>query len=124
MNQAEIIMRQFNSNALIAREEDYIIMIEDVMDPDGRIYRIEYRSTPDAQRAIAFCIYNPWGDKNGGESYRKGHVANNGFLCLGPDHGDKELKNSPYDLKYAILRGRFWCTGFSVLKETGSFPNP
>ena len=124
MTTAESIMMNFNHKALICNEKDYIVMIEDCTDPDGRMYRMEYRSTPDGKQAIAYCLYNPWGNKNGDESYSGGHVAEDGFICLGPNHDDKNLKNSPYDLEYVIRRSRYWCTGFSVLKESGVFPNP
>ena len=124
MNKAESIIREFNGKALVAVENNYMVFIEDCKDLNGKLYRIEYRSTPDGEKSIAYCIKNPWGDKNGKEKYEKGHVAEDGFLCLGPKHTDKSLQNSPYHLKYVIERVRYWCIGFSVLKETGSFPNP
>lgn len=123
MTRAEQIMREFNPNALIAVDEDEsIVMIEDVKDPDGRFYRLEHRSTPDGERAISRCLYNPWGEVNGGEEYDIAHVASDGFLCLGDDHEGRELEGSPYDIDYVIRRARYWCTAFSVLKETREFP--
>ena len=59
---------------------------------------------------------------NAGESYGSGHVDDNGFLCLGNRHSGQGLEDSPYDLDYVIRRARFWCIGFSVLKETAEFP--
>lgn len=123
MTRAEQIMRSFNRNGLICPDDDgAVAMIEDVTDPDGRLFRMEYRSTPDGKRAIALCRHNPWGTVNGGESYANGHVDDNGFLCLGSRHSGQDLDDSPYDLDHVIRRARFWCTGFSVLKETGEFP--
>lgn len=114
-----------NPNALIAFEEGKVVVIEDHTDPDGRMFRLEYRSTTDGQHAIAFCLHNPWdttGRRNAGEAYSVGHVAEDGFLCLGT-HSTRSLHCSPYDLQRVILRSRYWCTGFSVLKETGEYPN-
>ena len=126
MNPALSVMRQFNPQALVGKEDGYCVMIEDASDPDGRMYRIEYRSTADGGRAVAFCLYNPWGRIGmpaAGEEYTVGHVAADGFLCLGEDT-TRELDCSPYDLEFTIRRARYWCTAFSVLKETGEFPNP
>lgn len=117
-------MRKHNANALVGVEADGIVMIEDVTDGDGRMYRLEYRSTPDTHHAIAFCRWNPWGTLNGGEQYTVGHVDSDGFLCLGKAHTGKGLCDSPYDLEYVIARARFWTTAFSILKETGEFPQP
>jgi len=124
MTQAEEIMRRYNRNALIGTDDDdAICMIEDWADPDGRIYRMEYRSTPDGQHAVGFCRYTPWGaTPNAGEAYVKGHVAEDGFLCLGGAHPGHDYGNSPYALDFVIPRARFWCTAFSVLKESGEFP--
>lgn len=123
MTNAEEIMLQENPNALVGIDDDgEVVMIEDVTDADGRMYRLEYRSTPDGEQAVAFCRYNPWGDVNGGEAYVTGHVAENGFLCLGTDHDGQDVKSSPYNIAFIIRRARYWCTGFSVLKETGTFP--
>ena len=125
MSNSEEIMRSFNHNALIAPDEDgRICFIEDVADPDGRLYRIEVQSTQDGSQAIAFCRSNPWGYLNGGESYDRGHVDENGFLCIGCEHRGQNLEDSSYDVRYAIQRARYWCTGFTVLKQTGSFPDP
>ena len=118
---AQAIMNEANPNALTGTENGVEIMIEDVSDPDGRIYRLEYQSTADGRHAIAFCRFNPWGTLNGGEAYEVGHVDANGFLCVGKQ-SVKTVRASPYDLRYVIQRSRFWCTAFSVLKETGEFP--
>ena len=125
MTPAEQIMLQANPNSLIGVDDDgAVVMIEDVTDPDGRLYRLEYRSTVDGRHAVGFCRFNPWGGVNGGEAYAMGHVAENGFLCFGADHGGQDVATSPYNISFVIRRARFWCTAFSVLKETGQFPSP
>ena len=124
MNRAEEIMVAANPSGLIGVDDDgATVMIEDVADADGRLYRLEYRSTSDGAHAVAFCCHNPWGDVNGEEPFESGHVDENGFICLGPDHEGQEIEDSPYDIAWVIQRARFWCTGFSVLKETGAFPD-
>lgn len=124
MSRAQDIMMHFNPNALVTRDGDIDLMIEDVADPDGRLYRMEYQSTPDGRHAAAFCRFNPWGTPNGGESLVDGHVGSDGAICMGTGHSGGSASGSPYDLATVIQRARFWCTGFSVLKETGRFPHP
>ena len=125
MSQAQDIMRRFNPNALVGSEGDIDVMIEDFSDPDGRIYRMEYQCTPDGRHAVAFCRYNPWGGVNGDESAVVGHVWPDGSLCMGSRHmGHGPVSDSPYPLDKVVQRGRYWCTAFSVLKETGRFPQP
>ncbi len=123
MNSAELAFRRFNRRALIGREGDLVVAIEDVLDPDGRMYRIEYRSTADGRHAAAWCLFNPWGGRNGGARYSSGHVADDGFLCLGND-STRRVDASPYNLDFVVKRSRFWTTAFSFYKETGEFPNP
>lgn len=125
MSAAANIMRSFNRHALISEDDGVVTMIEDVMDDPGdrRWFRLEIRSTPDAGRAIAYCLHNPWGGRNGGAEYTQGHVAEDGFLCLGSEHRDRELSSSPYSLEYVIRRARYWCTAHSAFQETGEFPN-
>ena len=124
MNEAEKIMRAYNRNALIGTDADgSTAMIEDVRDPDGRLYRIKYRSTSDGQHSAAFCCWNPWGGKNGGAPYTAGHVREDGFLCIASGATDN-VATSPHALPYVIARARYWCTAFSYFKEKGNFPNP
>jgi len=123
MSQAEAIMRQNNPNALVGIEGDEVIIIEDVSDPDGRLYRLEYQCTPDARKAVAICLSNPWGGVNAGTSYWETHVDDEGFICVGSS-SIKHLENSPYDLEYVVARARYWCTAFSVFMEQGEFPEP
>lgn len=122
MSVAQTLMKAANKNALIGADNGVEVMIEDHVDSDGRIYRIEYQSTPDGKHSIAFCRFNPWGALNGGEEYTVGHVDQNGFICVGKQ-SVKAVHASPYDLQYVIQRARYWCTAFSVLKETGAFPH-
>ena len=119
------IMGVLNRNALIGVDNGEVAIIEDVTDPDGRMYRMEYRSTPDGRHATAFCRFNPWGDTpDAGEDPISSHVFSDGSICMGEHHFGGNLHSSPYDLETVVTRARFWCTGFSVLKETGRFPNP
>ena len=121
------VMRRLNRHALIAEENGTAIFIEEVWDSDEdqRIYRLEYRCTFDAQHALAYCLFNPWSRGNGphaGVSVCQGHVFANGLLCLGRHHTDC-VRRSSMDLLTTVKRARYWCTAFSVLQETGKFPN-
>jgi hypothetical protein len=119
------MMHRANANALVGSEDGVVVMIEDCTDPDGRIYRMEYQSTPDGRHAAAFCRFNPWGrTPNAGVSSVDGHVWEDGSLCMGSRHYGGSVDGSPYDLATVIQRARYWCTAFSVLKETGEFPQP
>lgn len=123
MSAAYDIMLGTNPNALISMEGSALVMIEDVADPDGRIYRMEYQCTPDGRHATARCLFNPWGGKTGGEDNpHKSHVFSDGRLCMGD--GRTSLFGSSFGLADVIQRTRYWCTAFSVLKETGRFPQP
>jgi hypothetical protein len=117
-------MQRANPNALIGSDGDVDVMIEDSTDPDGRIYRMEYQSTPDGRHATAFCRFNPWGPLDGGAIL--GHIFSDGSLCIGGKSGGHggPAKNSSYDLETVIQRARYWCTAFSVFQETGRFPQP
>ncbi len=118
-------MRRYNPEALITKEGDTMVMRENVEDVEGsgRIYQIEYLSTKDGKHAAAFCISNPWGDRNGGEDISVGHVSFDGWICMG-DHGCFHHEDSPFDLESVIHRTRYWCIAFSVLKVTRRFPHP
>lgn len=110
------IVRRLNGNCLIGIEGQFVCAIEDHADDDGRIFRLEYQSTFDGRRAVAWCRYNPWG------SVSDVHTTGGGLICLGTGHSARPTA-SPFDLETAVLRARFWCTAVSVFHETGSFPN-
>jgi len=116
------VYRRFNATDPIYEERGALVLIEKWADPDGRRYRLEYRSVPDAAKAVAICLHNPWGGRNGGEDYHVGHVAEDGFICLRSGYGNRTLSGSPVDLEFVILRARFWCACFSYLKEHGAWP--
>ena len=123
---AETLMRRLNAHVLVGKEGGNLVFIEDVTDPDGRMFRMEYRSTPDGRHAYAWCLHNAWGgrgNRNAGVGYAAGHVRNDGFLCLGNGMTDA-VATSPFTLEAVVQRARFWCTAFSVYRETGQFPNP
>ena len=124
---AAAIMRRLNPNAVGMHQGRNIVFIEDVMDSEAvrRFYRIEYRSNPAGTRAIAICLSNPWNrnDVTAGTEASCGHVYNDGKLCLGSE-AHQTVSSSNYSLEHAVRRARYWAAAFSVLKETGSFPNP
>lgn len=112
---ASQIMSGLNRNAVQSTENGKAVFLEDVQDPDGRWYRIEYECDPSGSHANAFVRHNPWGGNP--HSYHESHMDDNdGFLCLGP-HSSKV--SSPYDLPYAVKRARLWCAGFSHMREKG-----
>ncbi len=126
MPMAEQVMSTLNPNAVVSREGSVVVAVEDWSDPDGRMYRLEYRSTSSGHKAIAWCLYNPWGvegEPSAGADYFVAHVAPDGFLCLGVG-SERRLDKSPFGLDYAVRRARYWCTAFSVFRETGEFPEP
>ena len=126
-SQSDKIMDELNAHALKGREGNNAIYIEDVWDceEDARIYRIEYLSTLDGRNAIAYCRSNPWNRSNVtcGYSFSKGHVHEDGFICMGNNYS-RNPSESQFDLQTTVERARFWCLAFSVLKETGTFPQP
>lgn len=123
MSPAEVCFRKMNPGGDVTVHTSVITMEEDVIDSDGRRFRIKIYSTPDGRHAVAFCISNPWDPRrpNAGRSYWDGHVDEDGFICLGDD-SNRTLTASPFQTKFAVLRARYWCTGFSVFMETGRFP--
>ncbi len=123
---AATIMHELNPQALVAWDGDHIAIIEDVTDPDGRMFRLEYESAPDGSRASGFCRSNPWNrqEVTCGHGYSTAHVHPSGFLCLGRGYSSRSLSASPFNLSDAVKRSRFWCTAFSVFMETGAFPSP
>jgi len=115
-------MKFFRNNALLWTQDGITLIMEDYRDPDGRIYRLEYHCSHDSRHALALCRFNPWGNTpNAGVPFHIGHISPDGRIDLGRSYfGDKVHRC--FDLKAAVLRSRYWCTAFSVLKETGQFP--
>lgn len=111
---AVVLMEQLNPRAVHAREGGREVFVEDVSDPDGRMYRVEYQCDAHGRKAVAYCRHNPWGSST--HSYHESHLRGDGFLCIGPGVHDTE---SPYDLEYAVLRTRFWCGAYSFFREHG-----
>lgn len=129
MTLAADIIKGVNANALVAYENSLTIGIEDVIDPDGRMYRLEYKSTHTGEQAVSYCLHVPWDIS--GRRYWDGHMSANGLICTGagihalcpcPDRYEF-VKASPYPLGWIIQRSRFWCTAYSVYRETGVFPH-
>lgn len=112
---ATSIMQRHNPNAVSGWENGQFVFIEDWSDADGRMYRLEYRCNADGNRANAWCRYKPWSG-TAGHAYAASHLSNGGLICIGPH---TSVNASPYDLSYAIKRARFWCTGYSYLREKG-----
>lgn len=111
---ASQIMQQLNQNALHAREDGWDVFIEDVKDPDGRWYRLEYRCKPDGSSATAWVRHNPW--VNNPFSYGEAHLSSSNEICIGSGVSGND---SPYGLGYTVKRARFWCMGYSFLREHG-----
>lgn len=118
---AEAALKEFNSNMLIGEENGFVVGIEDHFDePGGKLYRIEYQASKDGKHANAWLRHNPWDPArvDAGADYLTAHVSSDGFLCM---HrlATRDTPKSPFDLDYAVKRGRLWCTLFSYWKETG-----
>jgi hypothetical protein len=111
--------RAANPNGLIGIDDGFVCMIEDHADPDGNMFRLEYRSTPDGQHATAWCHYSPWCDQG---SMTEPHTTHGGLICVGPHAHNPSVKSSPYDVDFVLKRARYWCTAVTVFHETGSFP--
>jgi hypothetical protein len=97
---------------------------------DGGVwFRLEVQSLQDASRAICFVRFNGWStdrtDFTAGTRYLDGHVApTSGFICLGDQHLNESIEDSPYPLLYVLQRAKYWCIAFSYMKEHNvSFPN-
>lgn len=123
---AATAMRELNPYAIVAVERGQFIAIERAWDcvEDDREYLLEFRSTLDGSKAVAFCLENPWDPQrvDAGVPVTVGHVFPDGLLCLGSDHA-RVPQQSPRNLRDTVLRARFWCFGFSMFKETGRFPD-
>lgn len=105
---ADAIMHRLNPQAVHAQERGKMIFIEDVKDPDGRLYRVEYQSDSRGRNAQAYCRYNPWG----GNPYSapQSHLFDDGKICLG---------SGTFNLEEVVGRSRSWCTAYSFMREHG-----
>lgn len=118
---ASEVMRNLNANMLIAQRGMIIVGIEDHDDePGGKLYRLEYRSSLDAQKAVARVLHNPWDPRrpNAGTNEHQSHVSRSGIICVG-NGAVPFVWMSPFDLDFTIKRARFWCTAFSHWRATG-----
>lgn len=113
-SRAKAIMDDLNPNAVDGEEGGKHIFIEDVTDPDGRFFRLEYRCDTDGSNATAFCRYNPWGGNP--YDYDDSHLGEDGFICYATG---LYRHFSPYGLKYAVERCRYWCALYSYFREHG-----
>lgn len=107
-------MLVLNRSALHGREGGKEVFIEDVRDPDGRLYRVEYQCEADGSNAVAFCRFNPWADNP--YSYDQSHLGGDGFICYAKP---LDRNRSGYDLDYVVKRVRTWCVGYSFMREHG-----
>jgi len=112
-------LRELNPQMLIAWDGGRICAIEDHTDPDGRMFRLEYETTADGAKAIAWCRHNPWSP---GAPVLEPHTTNGGLICVGPAAHTTDVNASRHDLEFVVPRARFWCIGVSVFHETGQFP--
>jgi hypothetical protein len=120
VDRATQIMLAMNPKMLVGTQGGLVVGLEDVR-VDGRWFRLEYQSTPDGARAIAYCRHSPWENPY---SYQESHVRPaDGLLCLGTGHVD-DARRSPMNLRTTIRRARFWCFGFACLLQKGHFPQP
>ena len=126
VNKAIRLMKAANPRALIAMEGEFAVMIEDVLDdklPQGKLYRIEYKSTPDANHSAAYCVWWPHGPIT---TIPAAHVHlrdGRGWICIG--HGASSVvTDSSIDLDVCIKRARYWVMAMSYFKQTGQFLNP
>lgn len=104
-------MHRLNRNALCGHEDGQVVFIEDHADPDGRLYRLEYRSNSGGTQATAWCRHKPWPNKS--YNISECHLFETGQICLG---------DSAYSLHDAVRRARYWTAAYSYLREHGSWP--
>lgn len=110
--EAQRIMRGLNRHVLCGQDGGEMVFIEDHSDPDGRMYRLEYRTDPGGTQATAWCRYKPWPNKY--YKIRECHLFGSGEVCLG---------NRAYNLHDAVKRARYWASAYSYLREHGSWPD-
>jgi len=105
-------MLALNPHVLADSENGWEVFIEDVTDPDGRMYRLEYRCKRSGQSARAHCVYNPW--PAAPLALTDSHLMPDRSICT-----SEQTHRGGDDLEYTVARARFWCTGYSFLREHG-----
>lgn len=109
--------------------EGTAVMLKDIADADGRVYRVEFQSTLNAKRSVAIIRHNPWSTAgqgpDAGMGYQACHVSPTGFVCLGSHHATESVADSEYPLEDTIKRLGYFVNALSYTKETGKpFPQP
>lgn len=112
ISEAMRIMRSLNPNALVGLEDGKEVFIEDVRDPDGRWYRLEYQVNRDGHGALAFCRYNPWPPPP--YRFTDTHLMPDNSICT-----SDRAHTGGDGLEYTVRRARLWCVGYSFLCEHG-----
>jgi hypothetical protein len=105
-------MQELNPRAFAAIEGDKECYIEDVRDDDGRWYRLEYRVDPSGRRALAYCLFNPWPPAS--IPITDSHLMSDNSICT-----SAAAHRGGDDLAFTVARARFWCNGYSFLREHG-----
>lgn len=126
MTKAVTLLKKLNPNMLTGYENDLSIGIEDIPDPNGRLFRLEYKSSHDGEQAVSFCLHHPW-DK---DEVWQCHLLPSGLICTGERIHDlcpnpqtfDELKSSPYTLRWTVERSRYWCSVYSEYRRHGHLP--
>ena len=111
-SRARDTMFRLNQRAFVARDGEQECFIEDVTDADGRMYRIEYRCNPSGRKALAYCLFNPW--PAAAIPITDSHLMSNNSICT-----SARAHQGGDDLEYTVARARFWCNGYSFLREHG-----
>lgn len=66
------------------------IMIKDIADADGRVYRVEFQSTLDAKKCVAVVRHNPWSKPGEGPAagtmYTQSHRSSCSSASRGTSH--------------------------------------
>lgn len=112
MSAAMQIMRRLNPNALVAMENGREVFIEDVSDPDGNLFRLEYRVDPTGDNALAYCLYSPHPKPQ--YQVTQTHLMSDGSICT---TANAHTVGDP--LEHTVMRARFWCTAYSFLCQHG-----
>jgi hypothetical protein len=105
-------MLGLNPRAFAARDGRKDVFIEDVHDADGRWYRLEYRCNPSGKRALAYCLADPWPAED--IAMTDSHLMDDRSICT-----SAQAHLGGDDLAYTVARARFWCDGYSFLREHG-----